>query len=48
VYKIPNEQINEIVNDIGLIQTAVAGVVVIAYYIEYRAKLKYKIQESKG
>jgi len=46
-FKIPNEQINEIVNDIGLIQTTVAGIVVIAYYIEYRAKLKYKIQESK-
>jgi len=35
------------VNDIGLIQSAVAMIVVFAYYIEYRAKLKHIIQESK-
>ena len=34
-------------NDIGLIQSAVAMIVVFAYYIEYRAKLKHIIQESK-
>ena len=27
-------------------QTTVAGIVVLSYYIEYRANLKFKIQKS--
>jgi hypothetical protein len=34
-------------NTISMIQTIVAAIVMMSYYLEYRANLKYQIQQNK-